>query len=204
MLFLRQLQTRVLRQWLWFKEKAQGPRAILWLSTYSFFETLILPFPTDPFLVAVVAARRREWLLIAFWATFASIAASVIGYVVGFAAFDALGAPLISGFGLDEQFAWARDVFEEHAFLITFAALFTFIPNLPVILAAGFFGSHFFAFLAAVVIGRAMRFFGVGYAAYVFGTEGLSRSRRAFDIVTILALLALIWFITKSALTIVQ
>jgi len=192
--FLGRVQLILLRLWLWFKERSQSPYAYLWLSLYSFSESFILPFPVDPFLVAMIIANRSSWLKVAFVATASSTLGAVAGYAMGFAAFGYIGLPLLEFTGTQESFMQVERLFQEKAFLLTFVAAFTPFPNPPVVVGAGFLHYAFFTFLISWLIGRTMRFYGVAYIVYAYDLDALTAAERYLRVgTTVFALVSAGW-----------
>ena len=194
------VQTEALRLWLWFKTQVAARRATPVLGALSFGESFLFAIPIDAFLAAVVLADRERWARIAFFTTMTSTAGAVVGYLIGFFAFDWLGPWFI---GVTEGSRFITRIialFEDHAALLTFAAALTPIPNGPIVIAAGFVGSNFLLFILAWVVGRAVRFYAVAYVAYAFGSATLSKTERALNIGTVLiVLVALGWVVYKAA-----
>jgi membrane protein YqaA with SNARE-associated domain len=182
--------------WLWFREHAQTPRAQFWLTAYSFVETIIVPFPVDPFMIAVLLPNVKRWVYFASITTLGSVLGAIAGYFIGYWAFDVLGDPLLHMFGVHDTFMKLKEVFDENAALLIFAAALTPIPN--VVIPAGFFSMNFLVFLIAWVLGRAIRFYGVAYVVYAFGADTLSSMQRYINIATVVAaLLVLGWVLME-------
>ncbi len=182
--------------WVWFREHAQTRSAQWWLATYSFVETIIIPFPVDPFMIAVLLPNVKRWFYFATITTLGSVLGAIAGYGIGYWAFDIVGDPLLHMFGVYETFMKLKEVFDANAMLLIFAAALTPIPN--VVIPAGFFGMNFFAFVIAWVLGRAIRFYGVAYVVYAFGADTLSSVQRYANIASVVAaLLVLGWVLME-------
>lgn len=186
----------IAESWTWFREHAQTPRAQFWLTVYSFVETIIIPIPVDPFMIAVLLPNVKRWLYFATITTLGSVLGAIVGYFIGYWAFDLIGDPLLHVFGVYETFMKLKEVFEANAFLLIFAAALTPIPN--VVIPAGFFSMNFVAFIIAWVLGRAIRFYGVAYVVYAFGADTLSSVQRYVNIASVVAaLLVLGWVLME-------
>lgn len=178
--------------WQWFQEAARKPYAEIALAAYSLVESMI-PFPpADPFIVALILANNRGWMRTATVATLGSIAGAVLGYVIGYVAYDPIGRPLLAYFGAEDSFTAFQHLFNENSFLVIFAAALTPLPN--IVIPAGFLSMDFPTFVFAWIVGRIMRFFGVAYVVYAYGTSSLNTFERYFNITTVIfALLVIGW-----------
>lgn len=189
---VRRFQKASVRVWLWFKERAQKPYAQAWLTAYSAVETIVVPFPVDPFMIAVLFTDVRRWKYFAFLTTLGSFVGAVLGYCIGLVAFETLGHYLLALSGAERGFEFVRSIFDENSFLLIFAAALTPIPN--VVIPAGFLKVNFFLFCLAWIIGRSIRFFAVAYIVYAYGTTTLNTMNRYLNIGTVIFLvIALGW-----------
>ena len=197
---LGDIQTWSLRLWLGFKSLVVRGKAEPYLGALSFFESFLIAVPVDPFLAAMVVADRSRWVRVAAIATATSTAGAAVGYLLGFFAFDLIGSWFFSHTSASAFIAKLVALFADHAVVLTFAAALTPIPNGPIVIAAGFVGTHFFWFLLAWGVARAMRFFGVAYIVYAFGTTSLSITERIINSTTIAFILVIIgWFVYRAA-----
>lgn len=200
---LRVLRTGALERWQWFKEHAQTRHARMWLGIYSFFETIIIPFPTDPFLAIMVHADRARAVWLTVWTTLTSAAAAAAGYILALIAFNLLVAPFAAQLGIENEIAHASESIGQFTFIATFIGAFTPVPFAPIIFAAGFLKVNFFTFILATVIGRGLRFALVTLITIFFGVTVLSRLGRLATQTTIaivaLALIAGLLFIAFQA-----
>lgn len=195
MSLLSALQIRALRYWLWFKTRVHNRTAEPWLGALAFAESFLIPIPVDPFLVAMIIADRSRWAWTAFIATASSTAGALVGYGIGFFAFDLIGTWFASVTDRSVFVEKMTLLFSEHALPLTFAAALTPIPNAPVVIAAGFVSTNLFLFFLAWAVARAIRFFGVAYIVYAFGIKTLSFAERALNIGTVLLVLFFVgWF----------
>ena len=194
------LQIVALRYWLLFKKLVVAGKAVPYLAALSFAESFLIAIPVDPFLAAMVIADRSRWIYLAAVATVTSTVGAGVGYLIGFFAFDYLGQWFFSVTASSDILAKIVNAFSDHAVVLTFAAALTPLPNGPVVVAAGFVGTNFLTFFLAWTVARAIRFFGVAYIVYAYGTDTLSKSERVLTIGTVAgALVVLGWFAYTAA-----
>ncbi len=64
-------------------EQADSRMARLSLYLFSFFESIIIPIPTDPLLAGCVLARKDKWLEIALFTAASSVIGGAVGWYLG-------------------------------------------------------------------------------------------------------------------------
>lgn len=147
----------------WIRYWAHHRYAELFLAVFSFFESLIIPVPTDIFLAPMVMARPREWIRLSGITTLTSVAGGVVAYGIGLWFYDTIGVWLIGEYGLEENFAAIQEMFDRNAFWAVFVSGITIIPYNVVALGGGLFTINFFAFVMGSVLGRGVRYFVESY-----------------------------------------
>lgn len=162
--------SRSLYDWvIGFGESRHAPSALFFLSLA---EASFFPIPPDPLLIALCMGAHRRWVRFALICSLGSIIGGMLGYLIGFAAYEAIGHHLmnliasISGGNPDQMLETARFWFDEKqvwgfhvgAWAVGIAG-FTPIPYKVFTIAAGFFEMNFAVFVLASAISRSLRFF---------------------------------------------
>lgn len=178
----------------WLEKHADGRNAQAWLAAISFSESSFFPIPTAFFLVAIIVAGAKRWVLHASIATIFSVLGGVFGYVIGFFFFDIVGSKIIEFYGLTAGVEEVRLLYAGSVFLVVFTGAFTPLPYKVFTLSAGFLGVHFWTFLAASALGRALHFYAIAYIVHVFGKNIARVVFKYFTAITF-ALVALILFV---------
>lgn len=158
----------------WLRSKYAG----LILAAISFAESLFLPVLIDPFLVALILAKRSKWLYYTTISIVASLAGGIAGYLVGWFLFDSVARPLIESYGLMEEFARASSSLDENGFVFVLIGALTPIPYKIVAIASGVGQINFITFVIASIFGRILRLGLVGYVAYAVGPHALPLFRK--------------------------
>jgi membrane protein YqaA with SNARE-associated domain len=166
------------RLWIWFKARAHSAHARWWLFGISFIESIFFPIPVDPLMAAMQLAGVRRWVLYATIATTGSVLGAVVGYFIGYAFYDTLGAPLVAWLGIESQINETQTALMRDAFGVTFLGALTPLPFKVFVLGAGFFNISFVPFLLASILGRTLRLFVAAYLVHRFGTRVLAVIRR--------------------------
>ena len=165
--------SRALYDWVihWGKTR-HGRTALFFLSLA---EASFFPIPPDPLLIALTIGDHKRWVRFALICSIGSVVGGMLGYLIGYAAFEVIGAKIlalmasISGSDPDQMLEIARYWFNEKqvagmkvgAWAVGIAG-FTPIPYKVFTIAAGFFEMNFLVFVLASAISRSARFFLVG------------------------------------------
>lgn len=138
---------------------AKHRHAAKYLGGLSFSESVFFPIPPDVMLAPMALSQPEKAWRLAFITTLASILGGVAGYCLGYFAFDAWLAPLITEWGYGEKIAKAMEWFETYGVWVVFLAGFSPIPYKIFTVSAGFLQMALLPFLLASAIGRGARFF---------------------------------------------
>lgn len=164
-----------------------GERGVKWLrskhsdwilAVISFVESVFAPIIIDPFLVALILAKRERWLFYTIVAVVFSVLGGLAGYLIGAMAYDFVGHYVIDFYNLQEQFVSMASELDKNAFAFVLLGALTPIPYKLVAIASGLAKIDIITFLFASIVGRILRLGLVGYAAYQFGPQALPIIRR--------------------------
>ena len=145
------------------------------LALVAFTESFVFFVPPDVLLIPMVlAARKRAWI-VASICTVASVLGALVGYGIGYLAFDALGEPLLEFYGHTERFgAFASDYNEYGAWAVLVGG-FTPFPFKAITILSGTTELSLPVFVLSCIVARGARFFLVAALLWRFG-----ESARAF------------------------
>ena len=157
------------------------------LGALSFSEASFFPVPPDPLLMALCLGAPRRSFLFATWATAASVAGGVLGYLLGWGAWSLIGDFFLTWVPgvTPEAFASVQDLYDRWDFWAVFLAGLTPIPYKVFTLSAGVFSIQFPIFLIASVLSRGLRFFLVAGLIWKFGAPVSRFIDRYFNILTL-------------------
>jgi membrane protein YqaA with SNARE-associated domain len=158
-------------------EKKHGQTALFFLAMA---EASFFPIPPDTLLIALTMGAHKKWVRFATICSIGSIVGGMLGYLIGYAAFEVIGQKIlglvasigggdpakmldVARYWFNEKTIWGLHV---GPWAVGIAG-FTPIPYKVFTIAAGFFEMSFPVFVLASAISRSMRFFAVG------GTIGL-------------------------------
>jgi membrane protein YqaA with SNARE-associated domain len=144
----------------------RAPQALFWVS---FIESSVFPIPPDVMLIPMVVAERLKAWWYATIATVGSVIGGVAGYALGFFLFEFIGQPILRFYGYAGGFQEFSDQFNTWGVLIIIAKGWTPFPYKVLTILAGATHMNIFAFMAASIVARAMRFYLVAALFYRYG-----------------------------------
>jgi membrane protein YqaA with SNARE-associated domain len=163
---------------------AASRHAPWWLAAVSFAESSFFPIPPDVLLIPMALARpAMAWRLAAI-CTAASVAGGALGYLIGYALFDQLAAPLLHAYHYDAAFARFQATYAEWGLWVILIKGLTPIPYKIVTIASGAAKFNFALFMAASLVTRGARFFLVAALLRFFGTPVRDFIERRLTLVT--------------------
>lgn len=129
-----------------------------YLAGLSFAESSFFPIPPDVMLAPMVLADNKKAWRYATMTTVASVAGGMLGYLIGYLAFDAI-EPWVMDAGYGDKYQLAVDWFEQWGIWAILIAGFSPIPYKIFTIAAGAISMAFLPFVLASLAGRGARFF---------------------------------------------
>ena len=131
------------------------------LYLFSALESVVIPIPVDPLLVATVLARPTFWRQLTFGCTLASVTGGVVGWGLGF--FFGLHihdwlALLPERFAAESAFATVETGFARFGIFLVFLGAFSPLPYKVIAVSAGLGGFSLLPFILTSLVGRGLRF----------------------------------------------
>lgn len=178
----------------WLKSKHAG-----WiLAAISFAESVFAPIIIDPFLIALILARRERWLRYIYISVIFSIFGGVVAYILGSLFFDFIGTWIIGFYGLENQFTSVSKNLDANGFVFVLLGALTPIPYKIVALTSGLAQINFITFLFASIVGRILRLGLVGGATYLVGPHALPIIRKhLLHLAYVLAFILIVYFVIQ-------
>jgi len=153
----------------WTMQLANNSRAIWLLGFVSFIEAIFFPIPPDVLLIPMILANiKRAWLY-AFVTTITSVVGGLVGYAIGYLAYEQIAEPLLLSLGKQAAMNLFSISINENGFLIVLTAGISPIPFKVVSVMSGFTQMPVFVFLLSALLGRATRFFVVATLLKYYG-----------------------------------
>lgn len=134
------------------------PNAPWYLGILSFFEAIIFPIPVEALLVPMVLSRPQRALVYGLLAAMASALGGIVGYLLGFWAFEPIVSPAIDWLGYNEAFKTVSIWFQRWGFWAVLMAGVSPLPFKIFTVGAGVFQMSFMGFVFAALVSRALWF----------------------------------------------
>ncbi|ASC72797.1 hypothetical protein XM38_037560 [Halomicronema hongdechloris C2206] len=156
-------------------------------------ESSFFPIPPDVLLLALCAGQPQRSLRFAASCGIGSVLGGILGYTIGWIAFDSLGQPLLQLYDPQQDvFAQIETLYQTWGFWGVLAAAITPIPYKVFTIASGVFHFSLPQFILASLIGRNLRFFLVGGLMYWGGPRFQQWLEASFDTVAWSALAVMV------------
>jgi membrane protein YqaA with SNARE-associated domain len=168
----------------WMMQAAGDERAPWVLAIVSFIESSFFPIPPDIMLIPMVLSRREKAWWYATIATVSSVLGGLLGYAIGYYAYEAIGLPILQFYGKEHALDGFVTFVQTYGFEAVVLKGMTPIPYKLVTIAAGVAKMDLWTFIAASIIARAMRFFLVAGLLYWFGQPSREFIERRLTLVT--------------------
>jgi membrane protein YqaA with SNARE-associated domain len=167
----------------WTLHWAHTPYAVPALFFLALAESSFFPIPPDVLLIALTLSRRKQAFKFALVCSVGSVLGGILGYWIGYAAWEAVGPFFLHHIIKRETFEHVGQWYEQGAFWWIFIAAFTPIPYKVFTIAAGVYHEHIslWILVAGSVVGRSARFFLVGGLLYFFGERVRGFVEKYFD-----------------------
>ncbi|WP_417239218.1 YqaA family protein [Celeribacter halophilus] len=153
----------------WTMSLANSPHALWALALVAFIESSVFPIPPDILMIPLIVARPRDAFKIAGIATVASVAGGMLGYWIGYGAFETIGRPVLEFYGKDAYFDEFAVKYNEWGAWAVLIAGVTPFPYKVITILSGTTGLSLPVFIVASITARALRFFVVATLLWKFG-----------------------------------
>ena len=166
------------------------------LAGISFLESVIVPVLIDPFLIALIFAKRTAWLRFITVTVIFSVLGGIAGYALGALFYELVAVQIIAFYGLETAMSDTVARIASGGFAFVLIGALTPIPYKLVAIASGVAQLDFATFLFASILGRILRLGLVGWAAYIVGPYALPIVRRhLLTLAYVLGVILLIYFV---------
>jgi membrane protein YqaA with SNARE-associated domain len=150
---------------------ARHKYANYYLMGVSFAEASFFPLPPDVMLAPMIMARPHDTWRLAGITAISSVMGGMVGYLVGYFAYDLIGHHIIEFMGLQTHYQSVVSAFEFWGAWIILLAGIIPIPYKLFTMTAGVSAMPFFPFVLASMIGRSLRFFLVSSLIRLIGPK---------------------------------
>lgn len=181
----------------WLLSWGARPSGVWVLLALTVVEATFFPAPTEVMLLALcVSQPRRAWWF-ASLAAVGSVTGAVLGYHVGAVMFTQVGRPIVDGLGLSEYLPAVANAYRTNVWFALGTSGYTPVPYMLYTMMAGAFSVPLATFVAASLIGRALKYIPIALAGSIFGPAVRRFSSRyaawAGLVITAVLIAAVLW-----------
>ncbi|MFC0308666.1 YqaA family protein [Gallibacterium trehalosifermentans] len=156
--------------------------AFYWLLLVSFIEAIFFPIPPDVMLIPMSMANSKKALHYALYCGLASTIGGIIGYAIGYYAFDLIKDYIVT-LGYKSHWDTAVSWFDHWGILVVFVAGFSPIPYKVFTICAGVMNMAFIPFVITAFISRTARFILVAKLSAWGGERFATQLRNYIEII---------------------
>lgn len=182
----------------WTMSLAARPRAELWLGAVAFVESSFFLIPADVLFVPMALARPARAYRLALIATVFSVLGGIMGYAIGYYAFETLARPVLAFYGKLDAFDSLRACAgpDTTLILLTTSGLAHLPPIKVVTILAGAVHIGLTFFIVSCVVARGARFFALAFLLRRYGDSIRHFIERRLKVIAVVAagLLILLYF----------
>ncbi len=149
----------------WFAAFAGSEWAVVVLAIATFLESIFSPIPPDPLLIPMSVLNPNMAILYGLVATLSSVLGALVGHWLG----SRFGRPVLSRFASNSKIDQAESLFDRFGGWAVLAAAVTPIPYKVFAVLAGVLKYDRKKFFIVSLIGRGVRFIGLGVLLFLFG-----------------------------------
>ncbi|KPP87632.1 MAG: putative membrane protein [Rhodobacteraceae bacterium HLUCCO07] len=153
----------------WTMRLAYHPRALWALAVVAFIESSVFPIPPDVLMIPMILARPDRAFLIAAVALVSSVIGGVLGYAIGFFAYEQIGQPVLTAMGKGDAMEAFNTRFNDFGFWAVLTAGVTPFPYKVITIMSGWTAMPLGTFIATSILARGLRFFIVAILLWKFG-----------------------------------
>ncbi len=152
----------------WASRKAKSPHSAIWLGAIFLLELMFF-LPMDAILLLFCVENPKQRYYYALAAIVASLISGIIGYSLGYAAWEMVGSYLLTHLISNNLFQQIVNHYQYHQHLALFVGAFFPIPFKIVALSAGICELLLSSFLSIILLARSLRFLLIAAASYKWG-----------------------------------
>lgn len=148
---------------------ADHPNAMWVLFVVAFVESSFFPIPPDTLMIPMILAHPKNAWRVATVALAGSVLGGMLGYAIGYFAYESIGAPILTAMGKAEAMAEFNQRFNDFGFWAVLTAGVTPFPYKVITIMSGWTAMPLPTFIATSILARALRFFVVAALLRIFG-----------------------------------
>lgn len=161
------------RWWTLFEKHGDSLFARVLLAIFAILDSVIIFFPPEIAISALVLAKPKKWLFYTLYTTLFTTIGALITYIIGAFFFETFGNIILPLVGGQEAFETAKEIFKGNLLWGILFVGVTPIPWVPFLLAAGAFKANIIIFILGVILARLIRFGVIAFIVAHLGQRGV-------------------------------
>lgn len=155
----------------WTMSLAGRPSAEIWLGAIAFVESSIFLVPADVLLLPMTLAKPNRAYRYALIATIASVLGGMLGWAIGYFAFEAVAKPILEFYGKLDAFDRLRNgvTYQTVVLLLVTSGLAHLPPIKVVTILSGVANINLGLFVISAIVARGSRFFFLAWLLQRYG-----------------------------------
>ncbi len=157
----------------WTFSLAARPTAAYWLAAIAFVESSFFLIPADVLFIPMAIARRDRAWRYALVATAASVLGGILGWMIGYLAFETIARPVLEFYGKMPQFEALRSSSNRDAVLLLLVTSgLAHLPPIKVVtILSGALQVSLPLFIGSAILARGARFFALAWLLRRYGAS---------------------------------
>jgi membrane protein YqaA with SNARE-associated domain len=178
----------------WVLSLAARKSAETWLAIIAFVESSFFLIPADVIFVPMALARPSRAYRYAIVATTASVLGGILGWYIGFYAFDAVARPVLEFYGKYDTFEHLRSSAGADAILLLLITSgLSHLPPIKVVtILSGAVGVNLWVFILSAIVARGARFLLLAWLLRTYGEPIKAFVEKRLKLIAALAAAAII------------
>jgi membrane protein YqaA with SNARE-associated domain len=155
----------------WTLSLAARPTAEYWLAVIAFIESSFFLVPADVLFIPMAIARRERAYRFALVATTASVLGGILGWMIGYFAYETIAKPVLEFYGKLAEFESLRTSNNANAvLLLLITSGLSHIPPIKVVtILSGALHVGLPLFIVSAILARGARFFALAWLLRRYG-----------------------------------
>lgn len=154
----------------WTLSLAARKSAEVWLAVIAFIESSIFLVPADVLFLPMGLARPERAYRYALVATVASVAGGIVGWMLGYFAFDAIALPILQFYHKVEAFERLKAQWGDSVLLLLVTSGLAHLPPIKIVtILSGVVKVDLWLFVVSAIVARGARFFALAWALKRWG-----------------------------------
>ena len=166
----------------WTLRWAGSRHATAAMGTVSFVESSVFPIPADVLFIPMCLARPDRAMYYAFVATVTSVLGGILGWTIGYYAFDIIAQPLLEFYGKMAAFEKLKSATGDQAILLMLVTSgLSHLPPMKVVtILSGVVAFDLKLFILSAIVARGARFYALAWLLGRYGPSMVSFIERRF------------------------